>query len=148
MWTTLIMTLSTQPNAVRLRVWRGLKAIKCSALRDGAYLLPAAQAGLFEDLAAELRAHGGSALLMDLTARNEAQRLEILALFDRSEAYGQWRDHANALQAELPSFVLDADRALTRLAQLVHFLAVGSIPVAELAGLRGLRRSLCLVRHP
>ena len=35
MWSTLIMTLPTQPNAVRLRIWRNLKALGCAALRDG-----------------------------------------------------------------------------------------------------------------
>ena len=43
MWSILIVTLPTQPNAVRLRIWRALKALGCAALRDGAYLLPAAQ---------------------------------------------------------------------------------------------------------
>jgi len=44
MWALLIVTLPTRPNAVRLRIWRALKALGCAALRDGAYLLPAAQA--------------------------------------------------------------------------------------------------------
>ena len=44
MWTLLITTLPTQPSAVRLRVWRALKQLGCAALRDGAYLLPEAQA--------------------------------------------------------------------------------------------------------
>ena len=32
----LILTLPTQPNAVRVRVWRALKTLGCGALRDGA----------------------------------------------------------------------------------------------------------------
>ena len=60
MWSTLIMTLPTQPNAVRLRIWRNLKALGCAALRDGAYLLPHAQPSPFDALADEVRAHGGA----------------------------------------------------------------------------------------
>ena len=84
MWAILIVTLPTQPNAVRLRVWRALKALGCAALRDGAYLLPAEHAALFEPLAAEVREHGGTASVLALTPRDEAQREELLALFDRT----------------------------------------------------------------
>src|SRR3989344_4857152 len=101
MWSTLIMTLPTQPNAVRLRIWRNLKALGCAALRDGAYLLPEEQAGLLAPIAAEVREHGGTAMLLTLTAPDSAQRQEIEALFDRTEAFTQWRDTASALQAEL-----------------------------------------------
>lgn len=59
----LILTLPTQPNAVRVRVWRALKTLGCGALRDGAYLLPSEHAALFEPLAAEVREHGGSAMV-------------------------------------------------------------------------------------
>ena len=103
MWSLLILTLPTQPNAVRVRVWRALKTLGCAALRDGAYLLPAAEAARFEPLADEVRAHGGTAMLLELSAHDPAQRDELLALFDRAEAYAQWRDGATALQAELAS---------------------------------------------
>ena len=36
MWSILIVTLPTQPNAVRVRVWRALKDLGCAALRVGA----------------------------------------------------------------------------------------------------------------
>ena len=97
----LILTLPTQPNAVRVRIWRALKALGCAALRDGAYLLPESQRALFEPLAAELREHGGTATVLRLAPHDDAQRDELLALFDRSEAYAAWRDSATALQAEL-----------------------------------------------
>ena len=103
MWTLLLLTLPTQPNAVRLRVWRALKALGCAALRDGAYVLPAAQGSQFEPLAAEARAHGGTAQLLDVAARDAAQRDELTALFDRGEAYAQWHDAATTLLAELPA---------------------------------------------
>jgi hypothetical protein len=103
MWSILIVTLPTQPNAVRLRVWRALKALGCAALRDGAYLLPADKAALFDPLVDEVRQHHGSAQLLDLRPRSEAQRDELLALFDRSDAYAAWREQAAVLQATLGS---------------------------------------------
>ncbi len=66
MFSVLIVTLPTQPNAVRLRIWRALKALGCAALRDGAYLLPAEHGRLFEPLAAEVREHGGTAMVLAL----------------------------------------------------------------------------------
>ena len=101
MWSVLFLTLPTQPNAVRLRVWRALKALGCGALRDGVYLLPQAQAALFDPLAAEVRNHGGQASLLELSTRDEAQRAEVLALFDRSEAYAEWRAQAQAFAVSL-----------------------------------------------
>ena len=102
MWTLLITTLPTQPNAVRLRVWRALKQLGCAALRDGAYLLPDAQGAAFETLAAEVRAHGGSASVLALVPRSDAQQQELLALFDRSADYAAWRSTLQALQQDLP----------------------------------------------
>ena len=102
MWTLLITTLPTQPNAVRLRVWRALKQLGCAALRDGAYLLPDAQGAAFETLAAEVRSHGGSASVLTLVPRSDAQQQELLALFDRSADYAAWRSTLQALQQDLP----------------------------------------------
>ncbi len=101
MLSMLIVTLPTQPNAVRLRVWRALKALGCAALRDGAYLLPAEHGALFAPLAAEVREHGGKAMVLALSPTDDAQRAELRALFDRTEAYVQWRNTAVSLQAEL-----------------------------------------------
>jgi hypothetical protein len=102
MWAVLILTLPSQPNAVRLRLWRALKTLGCASLRDGAYLLPVAQAHLFDPIAAEAQEHGGSATVLDLSARTDAQRAELLALFDRREAYAEWRSEVDAVAAALP----------------------------------------------
>jgi hypothetical protein len=99
MWCLLLLTLPTQPNAVRLRVWRTLKALGCGALRDGAYLLPAAHEALFVPVADEVRAHGGTATLLTAAARDEAQQREFAALFDRGEAYAAWQREAAAAPA-------------------------------------------------
>ncbi len=101
MWAVLLVTLPTKPNAVRVRVWRTLKALGAAALRDGTHLLPLAQAAAFDAVVDEVHAHGGTASVFELDARNETQRAELLALFDRGEAYGEWRQSARALQADL-----------------------------------------------
>ncbi|MGA8515389.1 MAG: chromate resistance protein ChrB domain-containing protein [Burkholderiaceae bacterium] len=101
MWSILIVTLPTQPNAVRLRIWRALKALGCVALRDGAYLLPLAQAPALEALADEIRAHGGTASVLTLSPKDEAQRLDILAQFDRVPAYADWHASLRSVQAEI-----------------------------------------------
>jgi hypothetical protein len=101
MWSALFVTLPTQPNAVRLRVWRALKGLGCGALRDGVYVLPEAHAALFDPVVEEVRAHGGQASVMELGTRDPAGRDEVLALFDRTEAYGQWRANAQSLGTSL-----------------------------------------------
>jgi hypothetical protein len=103
MFAALILTLPTQPNAVRLRVWRGLKTLGCAALRDGAYLLPEAHAARLAPFAEEVRSHGGSASVWTLTPRDTEQQRDILALFDRGEAYAQWRSNLQGVQASLPT---------------------------------------------
>ena len=101
MFAILIVTLPTQPNAVRLRIWRALKALGCVALRDGAYLLPLEQSALLEELATEAIQHGGNASVLALSPRDEKQQLELLAKFDRAEAFSAWQQTARGLSAEL-----------------------------------------------
>ncbi len=103
MWALLLVTLPTQPNAVRLRIWRSLKTLGCAALRDGAYLLPSEHVGQLDVLATEVREHDGSASVLALAPRDAMQQAEVLALFDRGEAYAEWRTTASALQLELDS---------------------------------------------
>lgn len=123
MWALLIATLPTQPNAVRLRVWRALKSLGCAALRDGAYVLPAAQVAQLDALAIEVREHGGGASVLALAPRNEAQQAEVMAMFDRSEAYAQWRATVLALQAELDALSeTEARRRLRGVAESLQAL--------------------------
>ncbi len=103
MWSLLLLTLPTQPNAVRLRVWRSLKALGCGTLRDGAFLLPAQHEALFGPIAEEVRTHGGSATLLRTASRDEAQQAEFAALFDRGEAYAAWQQQARAAATQWAS---------------------------------------------
>ena len=124
MFSLLVATLPTQPNAVRLRIWRALKALGAGALRDGAYLLPAERSAELEALAQEVRSHGGSATVLDLRPRDAAQQAELSELFDRDEAYTEWRQSLDAARAELPSLAETAARRRVRgLAEALDNLA-------------------------
>ena len=103
MWTLLLVTLPTRPTAVRLRVWRALKSLGGAALRDGAHLLPRPHADLFTPLVADVRSHGGQAVLVDATPRDDTQQAEWVALFDRSDGYARWRGEADALAKAIPT---------------------------------------------
>ncbi|MGL6110628.1 MAG: chromate resistance protein ChrB domain-containing protein [Rubrivivax sp.] len=143
-----MVTLPTQPNAVRLRIWRALKALGCAALRDGAYLLPTAQGALFEPLAAQVREHGGTAMVLRLSPQDEAQRDQLLALFDRSEAYAQWFDGAGALQTDMAALAeTEARRRLRATAEALAALSridyyPGAAAVQAQSTLQALRQSL------
>jgi len=143
-----MLTLPTQPNAVRLRIWRALKALGCAALRDGAYLLPQSHGALFEPLAAEVRTHGGTAMVLRLAPQDEAQRDQLLALFDRGEAYAQWVERANALHNECTSLTqLEARRQLRSVAESLDELAridyyPGAAAAQAQATLRSLRQTV------
>ncbi len=146
MWSLLIVTLPTQPSAVRLRIWRALKALGCGALRDGAYLLPAEHAGALEALADEVREHGGSASVLALQARSPAQQQELIALFDRTEAYTSWRDSLRALQSELAALgETEARRRLRAAADALDAIRridyhAGAAAEQAIADLNALRR--------
>jgi len=123
MYALLLLTLPTRPNAVRLRIWRTLKAQGAASLRDGAYLLPAAEAPRFDALAAEVRAHGGSATVLATAPRDAAQADELAALFDRRAAYALWRDDATALRREAPRLAeTEARRRLRAVADALEAL--------------------------
>lgn len=123
MWAILIVTLPTQPNAVRLRIWRALKGLGCAAVRDGAYLLPIEHAASLESLATQVRECGGTASVLELSARDAAQKAEVLAQFDRTEGYVQWRATATALQAEVANLhETEARRRLRGIADALQAL--------------------------
>jgi hypothetical protein len=87
-WHLLILSLPTGGTSVRMRLWRGLKALGAAALRDGAYLLPASDAHrtALTALAREAMADQGAAWLLDVQADAD-QDAALAALFDRSEQY-------------------------------------------------------------
>ncbi|RQP22767.1 chromate resistance protein ChrB domain-containing protein [Piscinibacter terrae] len=105
-WLLLVVSLPAQSTTARMRVWRGLKALGCVALRDGAYLLPAGEEReqALRGLGDECTGEGGTAWLMAAQPihRDESQAWQ--QLFDRSEDY-----------AELRKSWKEANRGLARL---------------------------------
>ncbi len=88
-WLLFILTLQGQQPAVRMRVWRGLKALGTAVLRDGVYLLPN-KVEFIEPLQAqseEVTASGGSAQILEVNARDKQQEAEFRQLFDRTPEY-------------------------------------------------------------
>jgi hypothetical protein len=88
-WLALVIALPTSPSAVRVRIWRAMKASGCGALRDGVYLLPDRPdcAPVFDQLADEVRQADGEATLLQFAARDSEQQAQFEALFDRSAEY-------------------------------------------------------------
>ena len=60
---------------------------------------------------------------LDLSPRDDAQRQEVVALFDRSEAYAEWRSSAQALHSELDALPeADARRRLRAVSEALQSL--------------------------
>lgn len=100
-WILLILTLPTENATARMRAWRALKAAGAAVLRDGVYVLPAreAQRAVFESVAAEVEASGGSAYVFDLAPEAQAP---FATLFDRTADYER-------LAAEIAASQQDVD---------------------------------------
>ena len=98
MWAILIVTLPTRPNAVRLRIWRALKALGCVALRDGAYLLPLESASLLEAIAAETNPAKRIALVGEVQAYVIDQGYTI-PIFEEPSTHQRLRGMVDVLKA-------------------------------------------------
>lgn len=114
-WLLLIATLPGQNGSLRLRFWRQLKAVGAANLRDGVYLLPwrdEFQADL-KGLRSELLAAGGNAYVLRQSEPEPEMQQEWVKLFDRREAYGEWRAELDKLLSLLPGLAEpDARRQL------------------------------------
>jgi hypothetical protein len=88
-WLLLAATLPATPSALRVRVWRALKATGAGMLRDGVYVLPASapSAASLRDLEQTIAEAGADAHLLDVDARDAAQEAAFRQLFDRTEAW-------------------------------------------------------------
>ncbi len=114
-WLLLITTLPTKNATVRMRLWRALKAHGCATLRDGAYLLPAQSKTehALTRLAADTTEAGGTAHLLQLARRDDAQEAAFQSLFDRSAEYRSVLD-AIAAVPKRESAALKALKGLRR----------------------------------
>jgi hypothetical protein len=92
-----------------MRIWRGLKALGCAAMRDGAYLLPAdaEREQALQTLADECQREGGSAWLMAVQPRSVDETAAYRQLFDRHEDYVElrkaWKEANAGLAALSPA---------------------------------------------
>ena len=89
-YSIVLVTSPTQPNAVRIRVWRSLKALGCVALRDGAYILPIERKASLKQLAVEVVEQGGTGQVMSISPSDAEQEAAILVQSDRAQAYAGW----------------------------------------------------------
>lgn len=119
-WFLLVVSLPTTSATARMRVWRGLKALGCVALRDGAYLIPASPDNeqALQQLGDECRREGGSAWLMDVQPRSAEDAGAYRQLFDRSEDYAElrmsWKQAQRGLSAMAPVELARLQRKLLR----------------------------------
>jgi len=117
-WLLLIISLPTQKATGRMRVWRALKALGCSVLRDGVYLLPNRPEFRqdFQVQAEEVRACGGNAHILLLESEDQEQQSLFEALFDRSDDYAKLLEIIRKTSKELDSVdVGQAQRLALRL---------------------------------
>jgi hypothetical protein len=100
-WLLLLSALPSGGGTPRMRLWRALKALGCSALRDGAWLLPAGVADHeLRRLTDETITAGGAAELLQLTSSDHEQEARFRALFDRSRDYARLLDALRTAIAE------------------------------------------------
>lgn len=116
LWCLLVLSLPTDNTAARMRAWRSLKAGGAAALRDGVYALPDGppQREHLHEVAADVRANGGSARLMTGATAEEP----IEPLFDRRAEFAPLLEDAKAALAQA-----DAARSARRLRKAFDQLA-------------------------
>jgi len=102
-WLVLTATLPTSPSALRVRVWRALKATGAGTLRDGVYVLPASAstAQALWDIERAIAEAGADAHMLVVNARDPAQEQSFRALFDRSDQYAELLQSSKEARATL-----------------------------------------------
>lgn len=90
-WLVLTATLPTSPSALRVRVWRALKATGAGALREGVYVLPASapSAQSLWEIERTITDAGADAHMLVVEARDATQEQSFRSLFDRSDQYAE-----------------------------------------------------------
>jgi len=104
MFLALLTSLPTGNSALRMRVWRALKASGCGVLRDGVYLLPtgAPGAAALAEAEADVKAAGGFAMTVEIDFKAPAQLEHVRKLFDRGEHYAALLAGVGKARAALP----------------------------------------------
>jgi hypothetical protein len=104
-WLLLVVSLPTSGATARMRLWRGIKALGCAPLRDGAYLLPSGteHATALAELAEQTNTEGGQAWIVDIAPRSADDAAAFLMLFDRSAEYAELADRLSQARKALAS---------------------------------------------
>lgn len=101
-WLLLILSAPGQQPALRMRLWRGLKALGVGVVRDGVYVLPN-RAGLRESLQAqadEVISVGGTARLLEVQSVSD----EFVSLLDRTADYAHLVEEIKSAANRLKKF--------------------------------------------
>ena len=101
-WLILILSAPGQQAALRMRLWRGLKALGVGVVRDGVYVLPN-RAGLRESLQAhadEVISVGGTAQLIEVQSASD----EFVSLLDRTAYYDHLVEDIKSASNRLKKF--------------------------------------------
>jgi len=128
-WQLLVLSLPTENATARMRAWRALKASGAAVLRDGVYLMPAADghAQALQAVADDVRANGGDAQVFDAAPSDGADHA---ALFDRSSAFGDLLAEIGAcrvgLSADTAQQVMKQARKLRK--QFEQLVAIDFFP--------------------
>lgn len=127
-WLLLIISLPSNSTTARMRIWRAIKAHGCSALRDGAYLLPdlETQRRQLGDLADETTREGGSAWLLTVHSQSASESEAYRALFNRAAEYAEFMAALSAARKTLAVLTpQELNRALRKLRR--DYEALGTI---------------------
>ena len=136
-WLELVISLPTENATERMRVWRALKATGAGVLRDGVYVLPARPdlQEVLAGLAGEITDAGGSAHVLRVESRDEAQDGALRSLFDRTKDYAVLVDEMGRARKSFkprdPAAVRRQSRALRR--QFDAIVAIDFFPGATRA---------------
>ena len=129
-WLLLISTLPGQNGALRISVWRTLKALGVGNLRDGAYVLPDRPdlAAAVQALERDVVGSGGTAYVFRIQGQSDAADARLCALFDRSEEFAALGRAAHELSANLAGRSEgDVRRSVRQLRRDVHGTGVGRL---------------------
>lgn len=119
-WLLLILSLPTEGATARMRVWRGLKALGCAALRDGVYLLPAGgeRDSALRELGEACHREGGLGWTLAVEPLSEEEDYGYRQLFDRAAEYAglrkAWKEAQRGLARLGPAELTRLQRKLQR----------------------------------
>jgi hypothetical protein len=104
-WLLLVASLPTAGATPRMRLWRAIKALGCTPLRDGAYLIPdrGDHTAALAMLAEQTNQEGGQAWVMQVVPRSAEDEQAFVGLFDRSQDYADFTSRLRAARKALIS---------------------------------------------